>query len=101
MAVSGAEYILVPPPILNALSSEVTTAGYNDGLHVDEGKFKPALSPKTAQEVPLMPQLTTASAFNDALPMVASAILKSSLKQEDEERSNLLLLLSSQTTPSE
>ena len=101
MAVSGADYILVPPPILKALASEVTTAGYNDGLHVDEGNLKPALSPQTAQEVPLMPHLTTASAFNDALPLVASTILKSSLKQEVEERSNLLLLLSSQTTPSE
>lgn len=99
MAVSGADFILLPLAVLQSLANEVTTAGYNDGLHIDEGQFKPSLRPETMVEVPLMPQLTAAT-FDDALPMVASSILNSSLKQGVEERGKLIRLLGIHTTTS-
>ena len=97
LALSGCDYLVVGPQVLNALKSTSTLDGYNDGLHASTQDFEslePELSPEKASESPVENIDTSQSNFVNYLGMMGKELLEGTVQRlvEDAERLEPILL---------
>lgn len=93
LALSGCDYIIVGPRVLESLQSSSTLEGYNDGLHTtDDGGVPARLTPEFAANYELSPNETGVvdkSTFEEQLGLPGKDLLTDSVNRLVDDANRL------------
>ncbi|KAF5829216.1 hypothetical protein DUNSADRAFT_16393 [Dunaliella salina] len=88
LSLAGYDFLVLPPPVIDAMKQITTLSGYNDGLQAteptDEGVIPRVVSPETAkaanpEKVDTKEIMSSTSNFEEALGMAGKELLRAGL----------------------